>query len=281
VSSTKYKFDLQGHRGARGLRPENSLPAFLLALELGVTTLELDVVISRDKKVVVSHDPWFNPLVSALAHGIDASEDMQLLKIYDLTYDQIRQINVGAKQHPLFPRQIPLPVYKPLLSEVFAHSEAFSKEIGRDPVSYNIETKSTVEGDGTLHPKPEEFVDLLLTEIDSAGVSERTTLQSFDQRTLISAKDRRSPVTFSLLVDSMESGNLESRIARLGFQPEIFSPDYKLVDEALVADAKRLGVEVLPWTVNTREQMIRLLEMGVDGIITDYPDLGVTLLDRA
>ncbi|NND73157.1 MAG: glycerophosphodiester phosphodiesterase [Rhodothermales bacterium] len=281
----KYVFDLQGHRGARGLLPENTVPAFLLALEIGVTTLELDVVISKDNKVVVSHDPWFNPLVTEPPSGETAAMDYGDLKLYDLPYSEIRRFNVGARRHPMFSKQVPIPTYKPLLAEVIQHAESFCAAHGRTLPGYNVETKSNPEGDGVLHPGPEEFASLLTGCLIEHGVEERATIQSFDVRTLIAARGAGTKCKLSCLIsgsDPVESGEeVVSGVEKaLGFLPEIISPSYKIVTHDLVEAARLAGIEILPWTVNTVEEMYALLEMGVAGLITDYPDIGITILDR-
>lgn len=274
-------FDLQGHRGARGLLPENSWPAFERALELGVTTLELDVVVSGDGRLVVSHDPWFSALFCSLPSGepIPAGREREY-RLYAMAYEEIVRYDCGRRGHPLFPQQQPVPAAKPLLREVLRRSEAAVHRLGRRPVWYNIETKARPEWDGVFTPSPEAFTRLLHDELEALGVKQRTTLQSFDPRTLCVARALDPRWELSLLAEWREEAQLEADLEGLGFLPEIYSPDYRLVDEALVGAVHAHGMRLVPWTVNDEATMLRLHALGVDGLITDYPDVGVRLFGK-
>ncbi|MCZ4408153.1 glycerophosphodiester phosphodiesterase [Cryomorphaceae bacterium 1068] len=269
--NTIKKIDFQGHRGCRGLLPENTLPAFKKALDLGVTTLEMDVVITQDEKVILSHEPWFSHEIALDSNGSSISEkDERNHRIFAMTFDEIQAYDVGMKPHPRFPNQAKVKATKPLLSEVFSMAETHATETSRALPYYNIETKSLPEGDGIFHPKPEEFVDLLVAEIKNAGVEDRTVIQSFDVRTLQVAKEKYPEIQLVLLVENTETP--EENLKILGFTPDIYSPDYTLVNEGLISFAREKGMKIIPWTVNEREEMVALIEMGVDGLITDYPD---------
>ena len=152
-------FDLQGHRGARGLAPEDTLPAFRRALDLGVTTLEMDAVISADRQVVVSHDPW---MASAFCSHPDGApvrpEEEAGLLIYRMPYAEVARYDCGSRGHPAFPRQERQAAIKPLLRDVIRRAESHAAHRGRAPVFYNVETKSMPSGDGVLHPEPQAFV---------------------------------------------------------------------------------------------------------------------------
>lgn len=281
TQAPRFSFDLQGHRGARGLFPENTIPAFRKALELGVTTLEMDIVISQDNVVVVSHDPWFNPLLTTLPDGsYPDNDDLLSHRIFQLPYSDIESYDVGLRSHPLFPRQENLAAVKPRLLDVVNFAEEFAATHDRAPVFYNIETKTTPAGDGILHPEPDLVVDLLLNVIDDAQIAHRTTIQSFDVRTLRVAKTRGTASRLSLLVELEDGSDLGTQTDELGFMPQIYSPHFGLVTQALVEQAHSMGMQVLPWTVNDRDDMVRLLSLGVDGLITDYPDIGVELLEH-
>ena len=273
-------FDLQGHRGARGLLPENSIPGFIRALELGVHTLEMDVVVSKDAQVVVSHDPWFSSVICSLPNGdpVPPTQE-QDYRLYGMTYEQIARFDCGSRGHPRFPRQEKMRVTKPLLREVIAAAEAYAETHGLPPVRYNIETKSLPEGDGLLHPVPPVFTRLLYDILVETGIRGRTTVQSFDVRTLREARSLDPALTLSLLIGREEDRGLAANLATLGFTPAIYSPDYTLVDSTLLAAAHAAGLQVIPWTVNTRAEMNRLRDLGVDGLITDYPDIGRQLLE--
>ena len=277
---SRMALDIQGHRGARGLLPENSIPGFLHALELGVTTLEMDVVISKDGEVILSHEPWFSHEICTKPDGTSIlKEDEKTHNIYELTYEEIRQYDCGIKGNARFPNQKSLSVHKPTLNEVIEASERYVREQGRSQVAYNIETKSQPARDHIFHPPPDTFAQLLLDVINTHGIADRATVQSFDVRTLQVAHAVAPDVQLALLVGSHEEMNMEEYLEHLGFIPAIYSPYYKLVDQSMVETAHSKGMQVIPWTINTLEEMESLKALGVDGIITDYPDLGVQLLE--
>jgi glycerophosphoryl diester phosphodiesterase len=267
-------FELQGHRGARGLYPENSIPGFLAALDLQVNTLEMDVVISKDGKVVVSHEPWMSSVICWDLRDRPVPEGRGL-NIYQMTYDEVSNHNCGSQPHPDFPHQTKIPVFKPLLDEVIAEAEAFILEKELPAVWYNIEIKSTPDGDGVFHPAPKEFVRLVLEVVKAGGIADRTIIQSFDVRALQEAKEQAPDIPVALLI--ADSKGFERDLEKLGFVPEIYSPQYKLVTSAMVKNCRENRIRIIPWTVNEEEDMIELLEMGVDGIITDFPDMALTL----
>ncbi|MFQ5572128.1 MAG: glycerophosphodiester phosphodiesterase family protein, partial [Rhodothermales bacterium] len=280
-SSTTSPFDLQGHRGARGLRPENTIPAFLHALELGVTTLEMDVVIAKDGTVVVSHEPWFSGTICSLPSGEPVPIDRHKeYRIFEMTYDEVARFDCGSRGHFRFPRQQRMKAAKPRLRDVIEAAETYVRKHRRPPVQYNIETKSRPEWDGVFHPDPVTFTLGLYDVLLQTGVKDRTTLQSFDVRTLQAARRADQAWRLALLVDAENDLGLAANIETLGFTPHIYSPHYRLVDEALLREAHTHSMLVIPWTVNTLEEMQRLKALGVDGLITDYPDIGVTLLEN-
>lgn len=272
-------FDVQGHRGARGLLPENTIPAFLKALELGVTTLELDVVIAGDGTVVVSHEPWMSATICTQPNGksVLAGQE-QSHRILEMTYDEVAAYDCGSRGNPRFPRQQPVKVAKPRLYDVIETAEAYVAEHGLRPVGYNIETKARPEWDGVFTPEPVPFTCALYEVLVATGVKDRAVLQSFDVRTLHVGKRLDPDWMLSLLVDQREDQGVATNLEALGFTPDIYSPHYALVDAALVEAVHSRGMILLPWTVNMLGEMKRLKALGVDGLITDFPDIGVTLL---
>ncbi|WP_103019519.1 glycerophosphodiester phosphodiesterase family protein [Salinibacter altiplanensis] len=279
-------FDLQGHRGARGLAPENTLPAFRRALRIGVTTLEMDVVISADGQVVVSHEPWMNPDICALPAGDPVPEDnAREHNLYQMPYADIRQYDCGQRQHPDFPRQTSRPAAKPRLRNVIERAEAYGTDHDRSPIFYNIEIKARPEWDGTFHPAPETFTRRVLNVIHEHGVAGRTTIQSFDERALRATRRLRgnrntgTTVQLALLVTDATPDALRQQLDALGFVPSVYSPAHSVVDEALLRAAHDRGLRVVPWTVNERDTMRQLIRLGVDGLITDYPDVGANVVE--
>lgn len=268
-------FDLQGHRGARGLLPENTIPSFLKATEYDVDTIELDLVVTGENELLVSHEPWFNYKISSHPDGTPVMESEQMsLNIYDMTYDEIEQFDVGMRGNPDFPRQEPMKVSKPLFKDAIRAVEEHAAENNLAPLYYNIETKSEPEYYGIYVPQPAEFAKLLfdeLTELDSEfDILDRVTVQSFDPSTLIEFRKLDSEVSQAMLV--FENKPVQEFIDTLGYTPEIWSPNYNLLSAETVQDLHNRNMKVIPWTVNTVNEMRVLLQMGVDGIITDYPD---------
>jgi glycerophosphoryl diester phosphodiesterase len=271
-------FDLQGHRGARGLAPENTIPAFQTALEIGVTTLELDVVISKDGVVVVSHEPWMAGEKCLTPDGSRVEAGKTRHRIYEMSYEHIAAYDCGRLALDEFPEQEPTAAPKPRLRDVLRMAESYVKEHDRPPAFYNIETKSRPEWDGTFHPDPNTFAERVLAVVQEAGVAARTTIQSFDPRTLEVVHRKHRVVRTALLVGWAGSDGLSEDLATLSFTPDIYSPNARLVDEALVSAAHDRGLQVIPWTVNEASAMRRLIRLGVDGLITDYPDRGQAVL---
>lgn len=263
-------FDLQGHRGARGLMPENTLPAFIHAFELGVTTLELDVVLTRDNEVVVSHEPWFSAEICSHPDGRPVTEDEQHgLNIFTMNYAEAASFDCGSRGNPRFPGQAAMKVSKPLLREVLTIIEAHEVASRPTPIRYNIEIKSRPSRDRLNYNSIEEYAQSLYDVLTSHGVLARTAVQSFDPRSLEAMKRIDPGVELVLLVDNTDG--FSENLGHLSFKPEIYSPNFELVDRALVDQAHELGIRVIPWTVNDEDRMRELISMGIDGLITDYP----------
>lgn len=266
-------FDKEGHRGCRGLMPENTIPAMKKALELGVTTLEMDVVITKDKQVVLSHDAYLNHLFSLTPEGKEfTKEDERNYILYQMDYAQIRQFDVGSKGNPGFPRQQRIKTYKPLLRDLIDSVEGYALLKNPQLPRYNIETKSVEGHDGEWQPAPEEFVDLLVAVLKEKKITDRVVIQSFDKRTLQVLHKKYPGIKTAYLVGEDKQG-LDSSLTSLGFTPFIYSPHYKLVNAQLVQSCKEKGLKLIPWTPNTSAEIAQLKALGVDGIITDYPDL--------
>jgi glycerophosphoryl diester phosphodiesterase len=272
--SQKPAFDVQGHRGCRGLMPENTIPAMLKALDLGVTTLELDVVITKDNKVLVSHEPWFEAEITIKPDGtfIKPAEAMQY-NIFQMNYEEVVKYDVGMKPHPRFPQQQKIKAIKPLLADLF-DSVAENMKLRRRPFPYfNIETKCLPAGDGKFHPKPEEFVELLMAVIKEKQLEERVIIQSFDFRTLKYLHEKYPSIKTAMLIEDSDENDFDGQLNKLGYTPEYYSPNQTLVDDKLVKQCHDKGMKIIPWTVNDKKQIKKLQKLDVDGIITDYPDL--------
>ena len=286
-------FDLQGHRGARGLAPENTLAAFARALGLGVTTLELDTGVTRDGVVVVTHDERLNPDFTRDAAGkwIDAPGPA----VFALTRDELLRYDVGRLKPGTayaarFPEQQPADGQRmPTLADVFA----LAGKARNTTVRFNVETKLDPR-----HPEltaaPEPFADAVIAVVRGAGMAKRTTLQSFDWRTLRYAQ-RVAPEIPTVCLTVQQPGDDNVQAGQPGPSPllggldvddfggsvpklvraagcAVWSPNALDLEPGSVAEAHAQGLKVVPWTVNEESAMNALVESGVDGIISDYPD---------
>ena len=276
ITSFSQKFDIEGHRGCRGLMPENTIPAFEKALKLGVTTLELDVCISKDRQVVVSHEPYMNALFCSKPDGTTVTKaDEKVLNLFAMPYSEIRKYDSGIRGNVLFPEQQKLATFKPLLRDMLKACEQYIKVNNLPKVQYNIEIKSEEEEYGISQPETvKEFSDLVYQEITSLISPERVVLQSFDFNILKFwhlqfAEGKYKKVRLSALV---ENEMVDSSLEKLGFIPDIFSPYYKNLIKRRVDMCHDKGIKVVPWTVNEVVNMKEIMALGVDGLITDYPN---------
>jgi glycerophosphoryl diester phosphodiesterase len=288
-----HAFDLQGHRGARGLVPENTIAGFARALETGVTTLELDLAVTKDGVVVVSHDLHLNPAITRSANGEFLTANGPA--IHSLTFEELQRYDVGrlkpgtayAKR---FPEQQPVDGARiPPLRDVFD----LVKRAGADHIRFNIETKITPTS-GADTPNPETFAKAVTTLVQEAGLAARATVQSFDWRTLavirkiapdieraclsIEADDedniqrgKPGPSPWTAAFDIDDVGGSAPRLVQAA-GCAVWSPYFRNVTAETLKEAKALGLKTIPWTVNEPADMQRLIDLGVDGIISDYPD---------
>jgi glycerophosphoryl diester phosphodiesterase len=267
-------FDTQGHRGCRGLMPENTIPAMIEALGMNVTTLEMDVVISKDKQVVLSHEPWFEKDITTKPDGSFIGErEERKFNIYWMTYDQVKTFDVGMKPHPRFPDQKKIKVIKPLLADVFDSVKNHMMTARRPMPFFNIETKSIPGFDGVFTPPPAEFVELVMSIIKEKGMEERVIIQSFDFRTLQYLHEKYPNIKTAMLITDTDSRSFDEQLKALGFTPTIYSPDHRIVDAALIKRCHELQMKIIPWTVNEKAMIEKLKALQVDGVISDYPTL--------
>lgn len=270
--------EVHGHRGCRGLLPENTLPAFLKAAELGVDWIELDVVISADGQVVVSHEPWMSHVICTDRNGEAIAEAGERdLNLYRMTAAEIRLFDCGGLEHPRFPGQEPRRAPKPTLRETVEAVEEASLLGGNMP-GFNIEIKSDPALYGSHQPEPVEFARLVLATIDSLGIMDRCIIQSFDPAALMAAHALAPEVTCALLVEN-EDG-LEANLKRLDFTPAIYSPRFALANAALREQTRARNMQLVVWTVNEPDDIQHMIGLGVDGIISDYPDRVLRALER-
>lgn len=243
--------EVQGHRGARAARPENTLPAFEYALKVGVDTLELDLAVTKDDVLVVSHDPFVNP---TLCRG-------KLVPIRTLTAAQVRKIDCGSKRNPRFKSQVLVPkTPMPTLDEVLRLAKPTR-------VDLNIETK-LFPAHPELTPTPQRFAELIVAQVRAHGMQTRVIVQSFDHRSLRAVKQLEPKIRIALLL----AESLPDHVALAkSLGAEIISPHREWITAQDVEALHAIGVRVVPWTVNDLAEVDRLLALGVDGLITDDP----------
>jgi glycerophosphoryl diester phosphodiesterase len=286
-------FDLQGHRGARGLAPENTLAAFRVALDLGVTTLETDLAVTKDDVVVISHDPVLNPDLTRLDGQwiAAAGPPIRSLSLAELRRYDIGRLNPASKYAQQYPQQKPVDGERfPTLEELFA--------LAGPEVRFNIEIK-TDPNKPELTLDPDRFAQLAVEAIRKGKAEARTTIQSFDWRGLLAARRLAPEIATACL--SIESNNFDT--VRRASQPSpwlgsldlaghggslprlakaagcaVWAPFWRNVTVEAVKEAQALGLKVIPWTVNDPSEMARLIGLGIDGLITDYPDRAKAVL---
>lgn len=298
ISCTAQKnFDTQAHRGGKTLYPENTIAAMKNALEMGVQTLEMDLQISKDKQVIVSHDAYFHGEFSTKPDGTPVNKEEAFdLKYYTMDYDSIKKYDVGLKFYSNNPEQKKLSAQVPLLGNLLDSCESYAQKLKRPAPFYNIETKTRPFSDNILHPEPEEFVRLMMNVINRRNIGDRVIIQSFDPRTLEIMHRDYPHIKTALLVEKVDDKKIAQQRARfqqipvekfklypnhlngvkgdlqfLSFIPTIYSPAHELVTPELVKECHKLGMKVIPWTVNSRQRLQELKSMGIDGAITDDP----------
>jgi glycerophosphoryl diester phosphodiesterase len=268
----KNKFDKQGHRGCRGLMPENTIPAMLHALDLGVITLEMDVSFTKDSVAILSHEPFFNHEITTKQDGsfIEEKEEKSY-NIFNMMFAETEKYDVGLKPHPRFPQQKKMAVHKPSLAAMFDSVQAYMQTHNRPFPYFNIETKTMPFSDNVYHPAPAAFVDMMMKVIKEKAMEQWVMIQSFDVRTLQYLHTNYPTISAVLLIEDYDKRSLEDQLNQLGFTPNVYSPHYSLVTKELLAKCHSQKIKVIPWTVNEKEKIEELKSMGVDGIISDYP----------
>ena len=261
-----------GHRGCRGLYPENTIHGFLEAVRLGVNALEFDIIVSKDQQLVVSHEPYMNPEFCLKPDGSEISkEEERKYNLYHMTYEEIKTFDCGLKFHPRFPNQKKEKAIKPLLSEVIMAIEQFIDENNLPSIIYDIEIKSEATEYNVSQPMPDEFAQLLADFIFQNNLSQKVIVRSFDPAPLQYLHKNYPALPLALIVENNLSVN--ENIQTLGFLPFMYSPEYVLITNEMLTWLHNHNVLVVPWTVNTKKEIDEMLTFGVDGIISDYPDL--------
>lgn len=272
MSTAFAQIDWQSHRGGRGLYPENTIHGMIKSLSFKeVTTLELDVVVSKDGEIVVSHEPWLNTDICYDRGGVELQTEKRV-NLYVLDYADIKKYDCGSKPYPRFPKQEKLVTHKPRLIDLIHDVEDYITANSLPKIQYNIEIKSTpLEERMSFQPPYQEFTDKVLAALEATIKSDRVLIQSFDWRVLQYMRFKYPKFKTAALNDM--DLKPEAIMNLLAYTPEVYSPHYKLLTAEQVKFFHKEGVRVIPWTVNEVKDMKAMIKMGVDGIITDYPNL--------
>jgi glycerophosphoryl diester phosphodiesterase len=273
------ELDLQGHRGARGLFPENTLPAFKAAMDIGVNTLELDTVLTKDKQLIIHHDTNLNPEICIWTNG----SKVEAIPVKNFTVSELKELDCGALKNKRFPEQAIVPGTKlSTLKEFFMYVKEYEREnkISR-PFLFNIETK--INEKNYTNEDISDYARIMVKTIEEAGVVKRSTVQSFVLEVLPEVKKLNPEITtsalfapsktdyFLLKIGSSAPGNAIIEKTKL-LKAEIISPYYEYVNPEFVRASRKSKIKVIPWTVNDEQVMRKLILDGVDGLISDYPN---------
>lgn len=266
-----------GHRGSRGLQPENSLTAFAEALRQGAGGLEMDLFITKDGQVVVTHDATISHQLCVRPGGgpIGAQESERFL-IHQLKLEEIRPYDCGSKPNPLFPEQENTETHIPLLGDLL--EAACHHAQGKEPLQFLLEIKSDPATDHIYHPEPHYFVKRVLEVAVEKNMEQQVTIISFDKRSLKEARKQNSHIRVGMSLT--DAGQLQAGLNELGFLHDLISPLYTALDEHLLNFTHKHRISLIPWTVNEEEALRRMIELEVDGIITDFPNRDVSLIEE-
>lgn len=271
VDLTDY-VDVQAHRGGAGLMPENTFSSMKNAMDMGVNTLELDLQMSADKQVVVSHDAYFHSRYAMRPDSSIVRKEDPKEYLYTMPYSEIAKYDTGLRPSEVWPEKKNMPEHKPLASELLDYTEQYPLEHGLSRMRYNIEVKSREgKGEGKNWPEYHEFVDSCLSVLLSFDLGDRLVVQCFDTRALNYMHEKYPDVKLSYLIDKQDT-DWDTFMGKLDFIPEWLSPNFATVDEALVAKCHSAGMKIVPWTVDDPEDIRRMIDLKCDAIISNYPD---------
>ncbi|WP_291727641.1 glycerophosphodiester phosphodiesterase family protein [Bernardetia sp.] len=277
IHTTQTSF--QGHRGARGLAPENTIISFIKALQNGVQGLEFDIVLTGENQFLLSHEPYFSHEFCSKPNGEPIlRKDKLHHNIYRMDYETIKKYDCGKRGHIRYPEQTPQPAIKPLMKTFFEEIEKYVLENDLEKPFYTLEIKSDMAWYGFMQPLPAEMVRLFITEITSYSffdtIKDRLLVESFDVNILneLHRQTQNIETKFQIgfLVENKFS--LEENLSKLQFMPNVYVPYYRLLTKKKIQELHKLGLKVFTWTVNDTKKMQQLKNWGVDSIITDFPN---------
>ena len=251
-----------GHRGCRGILPENSIEGFQKAIDLGVDGIEFDVVVNKDKQIVISHAPFMEKKYCLLPDGRKIKREKQL-NLFEMKQTEIEKFDCGSKFHSNFPKQKKLKTHKPLLQELFT-------KVDLSDVMILLEIKSEKRQYGKYQPQPDEYVDIILKEISNYAHRDNIIFMSFDSN-IINELNNRAPQYKLIYLSYKPFKSIKSSIKNLTIQPYAIGLHYSTISKREIIKAHELGMAVFAWTVNSLKDFEQLKRYGIDGIITDYP----------
>lgn len=260
-----------GHRGTRGLMPENTIQSMEKAMEVGANIVEVDVYTSKDGQVFISHDPTVNSTHMFYEDGSEINKaDEKKYVLHQMNYADIRKFDTGSKYYPQFPQQAKIKTYMPLLGELIDSLENYTAKNNLPKPIYLIELKNRVDYDVKFNALPEELSDAVMKVVNKSNIGNRFYIQSFDVRPLQYFRKAYPKVPIGYLVST---NKFDENLKLLGFNPTVYSPTASAITQDAIDRCKKMNVKFVPWTVNTLAEMQKFKDMGVDGIITDYPNL--------
>ncbi len=272
------KTEIHGHRGCRGYFPENTLQGFLHAATLDIDAIEMDVVISKDHEVVVSHELYMHRKKCLWPNLKPISKEQEpSLMLYQMNYEEIKTFDCGLLTHPNYPLVKASPAYKPLLKEVIEKVELAMLKLGKQPLKYNIEIKSEAQLIGKCQPAYDVYVDLILQVLIKMDIESRVIIQSFDKEMLKTINKMNPNIELSLLIE--DQLDPLQHIEELGFVPHILASDFIYLNTNNILSLQNKNIKVFAFTVNQIADIETQLAMGVDAIITDYPDVAARCLN--
>lgn len=264
--------DVQAHRGGAGLWPENTLTSMTNAVLMGVNTLELDLQVSKDGQIVVSHDAYFHPRYATRPDGTEVKADDPKEYLYTMPYDSIAKYDVGKRASVVWPGKEQSPAVKPLASELIDSVETLVSDYKLSPMRYNIEIKCKKGKDeGANWPEYHEFVDKCMELLLSKDLGDRLVVQCFDVRALNYMHEKYPQVKLSYLISKKDT-DWDTYMGKLEFTPDWLSPEYTTVDKNMVDKCHKAGIKLVPWTVDDKSEIKRMIDLKVDAIISNYPD---------
>jgi len=271
---------IHGHRGCRGLLPENTIPAFHKALDLGVNAIEIDLVCTADGRLLVSHDPYMLHDICTKPDGsLISDKEEKSLNIYKMTLQEAQSYICGTLPHPRFTEQRQVKTYKPSFIEFVTDLREYCHLKNKPFPLLNIEIKSEPEWDSLFHPVPDEYTNIFLDEFNLLKIEEKSLIQSFDPRILESLHSKQPKLKLMLLVGG-EKKDVASNLSVLSFKPYAYCPHFGLVDEGVVKYCDDNNTKLIVWTVNELEDIQRVLDVGVRNVITDYPNRANEVVER-